>query len=584
MNSDHHMSASKKSVLRQEQAKACPPNITVDFLPVKADEYDPPFIAVPAHTDPFPSDLLERAMRHAEQLAPRQSPAPTPSVPPLDVASVDDRTLEDGDAPTTPAPGDVPTQEATTTTGSGQRRSALRLYQSPREPIVDFCTTGFSTELEGRLQELLALSEFQEATSFREQVRVACDHLRVFKDGNRFTWQEIGRFMGHADASTIRTQWQKAQQNPRAVGRPSVITEAARQLIQKMIEDGYSQRKPVTYFEILDALQYRCRTVISSDTLRHIVRALPGVKTVIGVPMEAERTAVDPAEIDRWFDDLTREIEGVPRQFILNVDETGCSEYSDAHEIKVIVPDSHPDDTIPVPVNRHSKRASMVACIAADGWRMKPFIILERKTIETDIVLYGYGETNVSMVHQENAFMTATLFDRWSDEVFFPAIEKRRLLFGYAGKVIVLMDGLGAHHTDTFLQQCEAKNVRVIFFVPHSSDQCQPLDLLTFALLKRHFSSSNFHRLENPQSNKVVKMLSAFFCATTPHLNVEAFMRLGLTPYVHGQPGEIYLRVDRELATRVRRPGDIQPDTRAPLGRDAHTRIKLPGRENSKRK
>jgi hypothetical protein len=46
----------------------------------------------------------------------------------------------------------------------------------------------------------------------------------------------------------------------------------------------------------------------------------------------------------------------------------------------------------------------------------------------------------------------------------------------------------------------------------------------------------------------------------------------------------IYLRVDRELATRVRRPRDIQPDTSAPLGPEARKRITLPGREKSKRK
>jgi hypothetical protein len=585
------MSASKKSVLRRDTTKAYPPNTIVDWELVKADDYDPPLIACPDKIPPFPPDVIERAMRRAEQLTPRQSPPPIPAGTSLDAISVDESTSEeedrdDVDLSTTPAPEDAPTptHEQASSTDSGERGSAVRLCQIPREPISNFCTTGFSLQFKARLTELLALAEFQHAATFREQVGIACDHLRSFKDGKRFSWQEIGKFMGNAAPSTIRTQWQKAQRNPRAVGRPRVISEAAYQMIQKMIEDGYSERKPVTYFEILDALQYRCKTSISSDTLRHIVRTLPGVKTVIGVPMEAERARVDPAEIDHWFDDLTRAIEGVPRKFIFNVDETGCSEYSDAHEIKVIVPDSHPDDTIPVPVNRHSKRASMVACIAADGYRMKPFIILERKTIETDIVLYGYSQFNVSMVHQENAFMTAALFDRWSDEVFFPSIEKRRSMFDYTGKVIVLMDGLGAHHTDAFLNKCGEKNIEVIFFVPHSSDQCQPLDLLTFALLKRHFSSSSFHRLDNPQSNKVVKMLSAFFNATTPHLNVEAFMRLGLIPYAPVIPGDIYLRVAREQAARVRRPGDILPDTSAPLGPEGRKRITLPGSEKSKRK
>jgi hypothetical protein len=95
-------------------------------------------------------------------------------------------------------------------------------------------------------------------------------------------------------------------------------------MIRNIIDVDYSEWKPVIYFQILDAFQYRCQTVISSDTLRHTVRNMPGVKTVTGVPMETERAAVDPAEIHHWFADLTRAIESVPREFFLNVDETGA--------------------------------------------------------------------------------------------------------------------------------------------------------------------------------------------------------------------------------------------------------------------
>jgi hypothetical protein len=114
---------------------------------------------------------------------------------------------------------------------------------------------------------------------------------------------------------------------------------------------------------------------------------------------------------------------------------------------------------------------------------------LERKIIETDIVLEGYGQFNPSIIHRRTAFMTGALFDRWSDEVSFPWVEKRRSQFPYTGKVILLMDGLGANHTDAFLHKCAEKNMEVIFFVAYSSDQCQSLDLLPITLLKSYFSA-----------------------------------------------------------------------------------------------
>jgi hypothetical protein len=48
-----------------------------------------------------------------------------------------------------------------------------------------------------------------------------------------------------------------------------------------------------------------------------------------------------------------------------------------------------PDPSVPVPVNRHTKRSTLTACIAADGYRMKPFVIVDRATVEAGVGLYG---------------------------------------------------------------------------------------------------------------------------------------------------------------------------------------------------
>jgi hypothetical protein len=112
----------------------------------------------------------------------------------------------------------------------------------------------------------------------------------------------------------------------------------------------------------------------------------------------------------------------------------------------------HP--SVPVPVDRHSKRSTLTACIAADGSRMKPFVIVQRATAEAELKHYGYEPSNVFLVSRENAFMTTRLFELWAREVFFPAIEVRRTEFQYTGRVLLLLYGLGSHHTDGFLADC----------------------------------------------------------------------------------------------------------------------------------
>jgi hypothetical protein len=81
-------------------------------------------------------------------------------------------------------------------------------------------------------------------------------------------------------------------------------------------------------------------------------------------------------------------------------------------------------------------------------------------------------------------FMTKRLFNLWGKEVFFPIVEKRRRFHGYDGKVLLLMAAFGSHHTDDVMRQCKERNIDVLFLVPRAPDQTQPLDLLTFALMK----------------------------------------------------------------------------------------------------
>jgi hypothetical protein len=188
---------------------------------------------------------------------------------------------------------------------------------------------------------------------------------------------------------------------------------------------------------------------------------------------------------------------------------------------------------------------------------MKPFVIVDRATVEAEVGLYGYDSSNVFLAFQENAFMTTHLFELWVREMFFPAVAQRRAEVGYTERALLLLDGLGSHHTDEFLQTCAGQDIDVLFLVPHSSDQTQPLDVLTFALMKRHFSGSRSSRLENPQSNRPVRILGAWSESNAPHHNIEGFVVIGLVPLEEpSRSGEYYLRVQCEAARCVRRwPG-----------------------------
>jgi hypothetical protein len=146
--------------------------------------------------------------------------------------------------------------------------------------------------------------------------------------------------------------------------------------------------------------------------------------------------------------------------------------------------------------------------------------------------LIGYGRRKVPMTSQSKVFMTIILFAKWADEIFFPTIESRRAETSDQGPASSLLDGRSSHHPTEFLAECERRNIYVLFFVPYSSEQCQPLRLITFGLLTLHFRQITFGIFPSAQSNKVIKMMGTWYQATVPHQVVSAWASMGLNPFL----------------------------------------------------
>jgi hypothetical protein len=424
-----------------------------------------------------------------------------------------------------------------------------------------------------RFDTLLLQPEFHEAMTMRAQVGFACSFLRETASTPRVSFGNIASFFG-INKGSVTNHYHHYQSLPRPPRRPRILPDEAFQYITETVQRSFAAKTPVSYRLLLDGIEANFGISLSPDTMRHICRTMPGVKSVAGIPMERERVQCDQEAVTGFYDEFEAVCQDVPAAFIWNMDESGCSQWADKQEeYRVLVPDSYADDRILVPVDRHSKRSTLVGCISADGSVMRAMIIVDRVTMEADLDLYGYDEEKILVASQTNAFMTTVLFQKWAEEVFFPTIEDKRKRKDYQGPCILVMDGLGCHHTDRFLEECQDRNIYVIFLAPHSSDQCQPLDLVTFALLKRYFSQFTFDRLPSAQSNKIIKMMGAWYQATAPHQVISAWLSMGVVPF-RGEDGEKYIGVDRANARAVRGWTTGAPQL-LPFGAPGRRRVRL---------
>jgi hypothetical protein len=81
-------------------------------------------------------------------------------------------------------------------------------------------------------------------------------------------------------------------------------------------------------------------------------------------------------------------------------------------------------------------------------------------------------------------------------------------------------------------------------------DVLSELGLKECQLAGIRFSASNFDRLSSPKWNEIVRIFGAWFSASAPNYNIEAFISAGLVPVERGEV--FYLEVQPQKARRVR--------------------------------
>jgi hypothetical protein len=189
---------------------------------------------------------------------------------------------------------------------------------------------------------------------------------------------------------SIESQFHKTLSSIGQPGSPSLLPEEAQSWMIEFVRRRCAEHNPVTYAELLDDLDYHHRIMLSRNSFRHIVPSMMTLKSVVETVKDSERLGVDASEIDAWYNIISEELIGVSRRFVFSVDETDCSEHIDSHEVTIVDPINFPDPLVLVPVNRDAERSALTACIAADRYRIKPFVIVDRATVEAEVGLYRY--------------------------------------------------------------------------------------------------------------------------------------------------------------------------------------------------
>jgi hypothetical protein len=379
-----------------------------------------------------------------------------------------------------------------------------------------------------KVLEVIHLPEFAGAPSLRHQAKILNDYLRSDTGDSICTLLELALVLKMKSAASFQFQIKTEHHLTHRDGRPTLISDEADKFLCKLFQQRYNQKDPICLHETLDLLLDKYGISISLDTFRHYLLRYEKFKIVTGKPIESQRAELDLTKVKSWYNELKELIRTVPREFIFNMDESGCDEYVDSRNLSVIVPQEHEGKHADVPVHRQTKRATLTGCISADGSSLKPFIILPRETVDDEIFRVGYTPDKVVFFHHVHSFMTKRIFEQWMNMVFIPEIDSRRAQYNYFGPTILILDQFSGHNYETLSEHCRTHNIVFKFLIPHSSHLCQPLDLITFADLKRNFNNIRCNDCRSVQSNKIIRMMRAWQHSIAVDTIVSTFAAAGI--------------------------------------------------------
>jgi hypothetical protein len=97
-------------------------------------------------------------------------------------------------------------------------------------------------------------------------------------------------------------------------------------MIVQFAEDACDKRDSVIISFLIGQIDHFFRILLSANTMSHVIRSMPHVKTVMGPPMDKSRVFTDPTAIENYSAAVSALIDGVTGDFISSMDETGFAD------------------------------------------------------------------------------------------------------------------------------------------------------------------------------------------------------------------------------------------------------------------
>lgn len=273
--------------------------------------------------------------------------------------------------------------------------------------------------------------------------------------------------------------------------------------------------------------------------------------------IKLSRAEVGPETIRSFFDNLKKEIEGVPPSNIVNYDETNLTD--DPGRKKVVVKRG---SRYPERIQNSSKSStSLMLAGAADGTILPYYVVYKSKHLY-DTWITG-GPDRCRFNRSKSGWFDNVCFEDWFTNVILPYM--RRL----DGKKILIGDNLSSHVSAHVIEKCEEANISFVLLPPNSTHLTQPLDVAFFRPMKSYWRQIIDHWRMSAEGRRCPTIPKDVFPRLLKELNLKlssaqaeniksGFRKCGMVPF---DPTKVLCRIPEPAGGSSTGAENNQPST-----------------------
>jgi hypothetical protein len=189
--------------------------------------------------------------------------------------------------------------------------------------------------------------------------------------------------------------------------------------------------------------------------------------------IKRKRAEVGAAVVDEYFENLTKELDGVAPSNIWNYDETNLSDEPGQKRVITKRGCKYPERII----NSTKSCTSLMFCGNAEGETLPPYVVYKAESLWSTWMEHGPPQARYN--RSRSGWFDTQCFEDWFFSLLLPRLRK-----GDGSKHVLIGDNLSSHLNVAVLEACKQNNISFVALPPNSTHLTQPLDVAFFRPMK----------------------------------------------------------------------------------------------------